>query len=94
MREKKKERNEQKETPTSDRKPNNGKEQDHLKKASLGPLRQGQRLDHIRDKTMLKKRAQATKPKLERPQRAPPTHMQAPLEPMQLPLDECMQNTI
>jgi hypothetical protein len=44
-REKKKKRNEQKETLTSDRKPNKGKEQDHLKKTSLGPLRQGQRLD-------------------------------------------------
>jgi hypothetical protein len=43
--EKKKKRNEQKETPTSDRKPNTGKEQDHLKKTNLGPLRQGQRLD-------------------------------------------------
>jgi hypothetical protein len=41
----KKERNEQKETPTSDQKPNKGKEQDHLKKTSLGTLRQGQRLD-------------------------------------------------
>jgi hypothetical protein len=42
---------------------------------------------------MLKKRAQSTKPKLEQPQRAPPAHMQSPPEPMQLPLDECMQNT-
>jgi hypothetical protein len=48
---------------------------------------------HIRDKTMLKQRAQTTKQKLERPQRAPHAHMQAPTEPMQLPLDECMQNT-
>jgi hypothetical protein len=32
-REKKKKRNEQKETPTSDQKPNKGKEQDHLKKS-------------------------------------------------------------
>jgi hypothetical protein len=44
-REKKKKRNKYKETPTSDRKPNKGKEQDHLKKKSLGPLRQGQQLD-------------------------------------------------
>jgi hypothetical protein len=41
----KRRRNEQKETPTSDRNPNKGKEKDHLKKTSLGPLRQGQRLD-------------------------------------------------
>jgi hypothetical protein len=38
-------RNKQKEAPTSDRKPRKGKKQDHLKKTSLGPLRQGQRLD-------------------------------------------------
>jgi hypothetical protein len=42
---------------------------------------------------MLKQKAQTTKPKLEKPQRAPPAHMQAPPEPMQLPLDECMQDT-
>jgi hypothetical protein len=32
-------------TPTSDPKPKKGKEQDHLKKTSLGHLRQGQRLN-------------------------------------------------
>jgi hypothetical protein len=42
---KKQETKEKKETPTSDRKPNKGKQQDHLKKTSLGPLMQGQRLD-------------------------------------------------
>jgi hypothetical protein len=47
----------------------------------------------IRDKTKLKQRAQTTKPKLEQPQRAPPAHMQAPPEPMQLPLDKRMQTT-
>jgi hypothetical protein len=41
----------------------------------------------------LKQRAQTTKPKLEKPQRAPPAHIQAPPEPNQLPLDENMQNT-
>jgi hypothetical protein len=56
-REKRKKRNEQKETPTSDRKPNKGKEQDHLKKTSLGPLRQGQRLDTSETKRKLKQRA-------------------------------------
>jgi hypothetical protein len=40
----------QKETPTSDRKTNKGKEQDHLKKTSLGPLRQGQQLDTFETK--------------------------------------------
>jgi hypothetical protein len=45
LRERKKKRNEKKETPTSVRKPNKGNEKDHLKKTSLGPLRQGQRLD-------------------------------------------------
>jgi hypothetical protein len=38
-------------------------------------------------------RAQTTKTKLEKPQRAPPAHMQAPPEPMHLPLDECMPTT-
>jgi hypothetical protein len=42
---------------------------------------------------MLKKRAQTTKPKLEKPQRAPPAHMQTAPEPMQLPLDERKQKT-
>jgi hypothetical protein len=42
---------------------------------------------------MLKQRAQTTKPKLEKPQRACPAHMKAPPVPMQLPLDECMQDT-
>jgi hypothetical protein len=31
--------------------------------------------------------------KAQKPQRAPPAHMQAPPKPMQLPLDECMQTT-
>jgi hypothetical protein len=52
---KEKKRNEQKETPTSDRKPNKGKEQDHLKKTSLGPLRQGQRLDKSETKQCSRK---------------------------------------
>jgi hypothetical protein len=48
---------------------------------------------HIRDKSMLKKRAQTTKPKTQKTSWAPPAHMQDPPEPMQLPLDECMQTT-
>jgi hypothetical protein len=36
------EKRKRKETPTSDRKPNKGKERDHLKKTSLRPLRQVQ----------------------------------------------------
>jgi hypothetical protein len=39
-----------KETSTSDRKPTKGKEKDHLKKTSPGPLRQGQRLDTSKTK--------------------------------------------
>jgi hypothetical protein len=38
-----------------------GNERDHLKKTSLGPLRQGQRLDTSETKTMLKQTAQITK---------------------------------
>jgi hypothetical protein len=76
-----------KKTPTSDRKPKKGKEKDHLKKTSLGPLRQGQRLDTSETELCSSKERKPPN------QRAPPTHMQAPPEPMQLPLDECMQTT-
>jgi hypothetical protein len=41
-------RNKQKEAPTSDRKPRKGKEQDHLKKTSLGPLGKGNGSTHPR----------------------------------------------
>jgi hypothetical protein len=60
--------NEQKEFPTSDRKPNKGKEQDHLKKTSLGPLKQGQRLDTSGTKQSSSKERKTTKAKLEKPQ--------------------------
>jgi hypothetical protein len=49
-REKEKKRNKKKETPTSDQKTKKGKENDHLKKTSLGPHRQGQRLDTSKTK--------------------------------------------
>jgi hypothetical protein len=39
---KKKEKKRPKETPTSDRQPRKGREQNHLMKTSLRPLRQGQ----------------------------------------------------
>jgi hypothetical protein len=55
-----------KETPTSDRKPKKGKEQDHLKKTSLGPLRQGQRLDTSETKPCSSK------------EHKPPKHTRAP----------------
>jgi hypothetical protein len=48
QREKEKEKKRPKETPTSDRKPGKGKEQDHLKKTSIGPLRQGNGSTHLR----------------------------------------------
>jgi hypothetical protein len=44
-REKRKRKETNKKTSTSDRKPKKGKEQDHLKKTSLGPLRKGKQLD-------------------------------------------------
>jgi hypothetical protein len=46
-----------KETSTSDRKPKKNKEQDHLKKTSLGPLRQGERLDTSKTKPCSRKSA-------------------------------------
>jgi hypothetical protein len=82
MREKKKKRNEQKETPTSDRKPNKGKEQDHSKKTSLGPLRQGQRLD-----TSETKLCSSTERKP--PNQSSKNHKELPLHTCKLPLNQC-----
>jgi hypothetical protein len=89
----KKEKKQIKETPTSDRKPNKGKEQDHLRRTSLGPLRQGQRLDTSETKLCSNKELKPPNQSSKKLQRAPPAHMQAPPETKQLPLDECMQNT-
>jgi hypothetical protein len=91
-REKKTKRNERKETSTSDRKPKKGKEQDHLKKTSLGPLRQGQRLDTSKKKQWSSKERKPPN-QSSKTTKSSPAHMQAPPEPMQLPLEECMQNT-
>jgi hypothetical protein len=55
-----------------------GKEQDHLKKTSLGPLRQGQWLDTSETKPCSSKEHKPPKHT-----RAPPAHMQAP--PKQVP---------
>jgi hypothetical protein len=74
---KKKKRNEQK-TPTSDRKPNKGKEQDHLKKTSLGPLRQGQRLDISETKQSSSKERKPPKQKSK-------NHKELPLHTCMLP---------
>jgi hypothetical protein len=81
-REKKKKRNEQKVTPISDRKPNKGKEQDHLKKTSLGPLRQGQRLDTSETKQSLSKERKA-------PKQSSTNHNELPLHTCKLPLNQC-----
>jgi hypothetical protein len=75
-------RNEQKETPTSDRKPNKGKVQDHLKKTSLGPLRQGQRLDTSETKVCSSKER---KP----PNQSSKNHNELPLHTCKLPLNQC-----
>jgi hypothetical protein len=90
-REKKKKRNEQKETLTSDRKPNKGKEQDHLKKTSLGPLRRGQRLDTSETKPSSSKECKPPKQSWKNHKELPLHTCKPPPEPMQLPLDECMQ---
>jgi hypothetical protein len=52
-----------------------GKEQDHLKKTSLGALRQGQRLDTSETKPCSNKEHKPPKQT-----RAPPAHMQTPPE--------------
>jgi hypothetical protein len=54
-----------------------GKEQDHLKKTNLGPLRQGQWLD-----------TSETKP-CSSIEHKPPKHTRAPLHICMLPLDKC-----
>jgi hypothetical protein len=81
-REKKKKRNKPKETATSDRKPNKGKEQDHLKKTSLGPLRQGQRLDTSETKQSSNKEHKPPKQSLK-------YHKELPLRTCKLPLNQC-----
>jgi hypothetical protein len=80
-REKKKKRNEQKETPMSDQKPNKGKEQDHLKKTSLGPLRQGQRLDASETK-------QSSSNESKPPNQSSKNHRELPLHTCKLPLNQ------
>jgi hypothetical protein len=64
-----------KETQTSDRKPNKGKEQYHLKEERLGSLRQGQRLDTTESKASSSKEHEPPKHT-----RAPPAHMHTPPE--------------
>jgi hypothetical protein len=59
--EKRKTEKKQKENSNKRSKAEKGKERDHLKKTSLGPLKQGQQLDTSETKTMLKQRAQTTK---------------------------------
>jgi hypothetical protein len=81
-REKKKKRNEQKETPTSDRKPNKGKEQDHLKETGLGPLRQGQRLDTSETK-------QSSSKERKPPKQSSNNHKELPLHTCKLHLNQC-----
>jgi hypothetical protein len=68
------------------------KKKDHLKKTSLGPLRQGQRLDTSKTKLCSNKERKPPNQRSKTTKR-PPAHMQAPPEPMQLPLDECMLTT-
>jgi hypothetical protein len=81
-REKKTKTNEQKETLTSDRKPNKDKEQDHLKKTSLGPLRQGQPLDTSEKK-------QSSSKERKPPNQSSKNHKELPLHTCKLPLNQC-----
>jgi hypothetical protein len=71
-------RNKQKETSTSDWKPNKGEEQDHLKKTSLGPLRHGQRLDTSETK-------QSSSKERKPPNQSSNTHKELPLHTCKLP---------
>jgi hypothetical protein len=67
-----------KENPTSDQKPNNGKEQDHLKKTSLGLLRQGQRLDTSETKQSSSKERKPPKQSSNTIKSSPCTHASSP----------------
>jgi hypothetical protein len=71
-----KEKKRPKETLASDRKPRKGKEKDYLKKTSLEPLRQGQRLDTSETKLCSSK------------EHKPPKHTKAPLHICILPLNQ------
>jgi hypothetical protein len=61
---------------------NKGKEQDHLKKTSLEPLRQGQRLDTSETKHSSSKER---KP----PKHSSNNHKELPLHTCKLPLNQC-----
>jgi hypothetical protein len=74
-REKEKEKKQIKRNFNKRSKAENDKEQDHLKKTSLGPLRQGQRLNTSETKPCSSKEHKPPKQT-----RAPPAHMQAPPE--------------
>jgi hypothetical protein len=87
MREKKKKRNEQKETPTSDQKPNKGKEQDHLKKTSIGPLRQGQRLDTSETKQSSRKKRKPPNQSLKNHKELPLNQCNSPWTKARRPLE-------
>jgi hypothetical protein len=71
----KQKRNKQKRNFNKRSKAEKGKEQDHLKKTSLGPLRQGQWLDTSETKPCSNKEHKPPKHT-----RAPPAHMHAPPE--------------
>jgi hypothetical protein len=79
-----------KKTQTSDRKPNKGKQQDHLKEESLGTLRQGQRLDTTETKASSSKEYKPPK-QSSKTHKSSLAHMHAPPEPMQLPLKNACQ---
>jgi hypothetical protein len=81
MREKKKKKR-IKGNPTRDRKPNKGKDEDHLKNTSLGPLRQGKWLDTSETKLCSSKER---KP----PNQSSKTTKELPLHTCKLPLNQC-----
>jgi hypothetical protein len=70
------------ETPKSDRKPKKHEEQDHLKKKSLGPLRQWQRLNTSETKLCSSKEHE---PSIQSSKK----HKEPPLHTCKLPLNQC-----
>jgi hypothetical protein len=90
--EKRKRKEINKKTSTSDRKPKKGKEQDHLKKTSLGPLRQGQRLDTSETKSCSSKERKSPNQSSNTTKSSPCTYASSP-EPMHTPLNQCSNAT-
>jgi hypothetical protein len=78
QREKEKKRTNKKKPQQAIEKPKKGKEQDHLKKTGLGPLRQGQRLDTSETKQSSSKERKSPKRRSNTTKSSPCTYASSP----------------